>query len=229
MIDWHSHVLPKMDDGSRSIEESLKLINMQHRQGVDKIIATPHFYANDESVNSFLERRQASFELLKPNLAPNAPQIILGAEVKYYHGISKMENLKALRAQDSEILLLEMPFSRWTEYMLREITEMSLMGNVKLVLAHIERYLSLQSREVMEKVYSGEIFTQVNASFFANLSTRRKAVAMLRQGKIHFVGSDCHNTTSRPPRLDSAFAVIERKLGPGFLIQMDEYGQSMLV
>lgn len=229
MIDWHSHILPKMDDGSESVEESLKLINELDRQGISKIIATPHFYANDESVDSFLERRQASFELLKPNLPDTAPQIILGAEVKYYHGISKMAGLKELRAQGSEILLLEMPFAKWTEYMMREITEISLMGDVKLTLAHIERYLAMQSREVIERILTEEFFVQVNASFFANLASRHKAVAMLRQGKIHFVGSDCHNLTSRPPRLDKAYAVIEKKFGSDFVNQMSEYGYSMLV
>ena len=50
MIDWHSHVLPQMDDGSKSAEESLAMLKMQSEQGVDTVIATPHFYANDESL-----------------------------------------------------------------------------------------------------------------------------------------------------------------------------------
>ena len=58
MIDWHSHILPELDDGSRSVAESIYLINMQKAQGVGTVIATPHFYADDESVESFLERRE---------------------------------------------------------------------------------------------------------------------------------------------------------------------------
>ena len=58
MIDWHSHVLPKMDDGSSSVEVSLKLILMQQNQGVSKIIATPHFLANDESVDGLAAFRE---------------------------------------------------------------------------------------------------------------------------------------------------------------------------
>ena len=229
MIDWHSHVLPQMDDGSKSVEESLKLIEMQQAQGIKTVVATPHFYANDESVDSFLQRRKESFNLLKQSLPENAPKIILGAEVKYYHGISKLENLKALRAEGSEVLLLEMPFIKWTEYMVREITEISLMGDVKLVLAHIERYLSLQSRELWDYILNGEIFTQVNASFFASSVTRRKALSMLKQGKIHFLGSDCHNLTTRYPKLDKAQSVIEKKFGQTFINQMNEYGESVLV
>ena len=53
MIDWHNHLLPNMDDGSRSVEESLAMLRAQAAQGVTTVMATPHFYANDESVASF--------------------------------------------------------------------------------------------------------------------------------------------------------------------------------
>ena len=53
MIDWHSHVLPALDDGSRSVDESLALLKMLSEQGVDTVIATPHFYADRESLSSF--------------------------------------------------------------------------------------------------------------------------------------------------------------------------------
>ena len=53
MIDWHSHILPGIDDGSGSIEESLALLKMQREQGADTVIATPHFFADDETVDEF--------------------------------------------------------------------------------------------------------------------------------------------------------------------------------
>ena len=64
MIDWHSHILPGMDDGSRNVTESIALLNMQTSQGIRTVIATPHFYANDESVETFLERRRNAYEAL---------------------------------------------------------------------------------------------------------------------------------------------------------------------
>ena len=48
MIDWHSHVLPEMDDGSHSVAESIAMMQAQAEQGVTTVIATPHFYANDD-------------------------------------------------------------------------------------------------------------------------------------------------------------------------------------
>ena len=65
MIDFHTHILPRMDDGSRSVEESLEMLDSMRQQGVKTVFATPHFYANDESVDSFLERREASLKAMR--------------------------------------------------------------------------------------------------------------------------------------------------------------------
>ena len=131
MIDWHTHILPGMDDGSCDVAESIAMINMQMTQGVKTVIATPHFYANDEAVESFLERRKQTLEILKAKLPQDAPEIRLGAEVKYYQGISRMADLKALRIEGSKLLLLEMPMSSWTENMIRELLEMSSRSDTK--------------------------------------------------------------------------------------------------
>ena len=60
MIDWHSHILPGMDDGSKDPEESIAMLDMLEQQGIDTVIATPHFYANEETTEEFLGRRKVS-------------------------------------------------------------------------------------------------------------------------------------------------------------------------
>ena len=228
MIDWHNHVLPAMDDGSRDVAESIAMLGMHAAQGVDTVVATPHFYANDESVDSFVERRRLSYERLKEQLPPDAPAILLGAEVKYYQGISRLADLKKLRIEGSQLLLLEMPMNVWTESMIRELIELSGKGGLRIVLAHIERYLHLQGRDVWDRLGDSGILMQTNASFFTALSTKRKAMTLLREGHIHFLGSDCHNLTSRPPQIGKAFEVIQKKLGVEYIQLMNEYGQSVL-
>lgn len=229
MIDWHTHILPGMDDGSHDVAESISMINMQVSQGVHTVIATPHFYANDETVDSFLGRRKKALELLRAELPEGLPEIRLGAEVRYYQGISRMADLKALRIEGSKLLLLEMPMTSWTEYMVRELIELSGKSSIRIVLAHIERYLSLQKQAVWERIYDSGILMQVNASFFTTLASRRKAISLLRKGKIHFMGSDCHNMTSRSPQIGKAFEIIQKKLGDDYINQMNEYSYSMLV
>jgi protein-tyrosine phosphatase len=217
-----------MDDGSRNVAESISLMTMQLDQGISTVIATPHFYANDEPVEVFLDRRKSALETLKEELPDGYPTIIPGAEVRYYQGISRMPGLKKLRIQGSKLLLLEMPMTRWTEYMIRELVELAGMSGIRLVLAHIERYLSLQKQDVWTRLYESGIIMQVNASFFLSFTSRRKALSLLQEGKIHLVGSDCHDLTSRPPQIGEALAYLQKKLGDEFVNQMNKYGYSIL-
>lgn len=227
MIDWHSHILPGMDDGSKDAAESVAMLEMQASQGVLTVIATPHFYANDESVVAFMERRAAALDTLKAQLPENAPKILLGAEVRYYQGISRLENLKDLRIEGSKLLLLEMPMSVWTETVIRELIELSGKSGVQIVLAHVERYLKLQRQQVWDRILDSGILMQSNASFFTSLASKRKAINLLAEGVVQFLGSDCHNTTSRPPEMGKAFDVIRKKLGDDYLDQMTQYGYSL--
>lgn len=228
MIDWHSHILPQMDDGSQSVEESLNMLKVLSDQGVSTVIATPHFYANDESVEAFLKRRDHAFSQLRLNLKGNMPNIILGAEVKYYQGISRLKNLKDLRIDNTEFLLLEMPVNEWSELMVRELSELSCRSGMNIILAHGERYFHLQKREALNRIFESDILIQVNASFFESFISRIKAISMLKKGRIQLIGSDCHNMTTRPPNVSKALNIIRKRFGDDFINQMNEYGDSLL-
>lgn len=228
MIDWHSHILPAMDDGSRDPAESLQLLRMLSLQGADTVIATPHFYANDESVDEFLQRRKTAFDALSPHLPKEAPKILLGAEVKYYPGIARMTGLSELCIEGSRLLLLEMSMSRWTEYTLRELETLSDTGGVQVLLAHIDRYISLQHGDVWDRLLDRGILMQANANFFTDFGTRRRALSLLRRGVVRFIGSDCHGVRFRPPHIGDAARLIEKKLGKDFFCDLCEYGHSML-
>ncbi len=229
MIDWHSHILSGIDDGSHNLAESESLLEMLVSQGVDTVIATPHFYADNESVDSFLERRNKSFENLKNHLKLYAPNVLLGAEVRYYNGISKLSQLTDLSIENNRLLLLEMPFGRWTEYTVREMVELACNRKITVMLAHIDRYLKLQSSDVWQRLYESGILMQVNASFFADFLTRKKALSLLKSGTNIFIGSDCHNTAARAPRIGKAYEVISKKFGNSFIEQINEYGHSILI
>ena len=71
MIDFHTHILPGMDDGSRDVHESLQVLTLEDEQGVQEILLTPHFYAHIDKVSSFLERREHSFRKLTKALNVN--------------------------------------------------------------------------------------------------------------------------------------------------------------
>ncbi len=226
MIDFHAHILSGVDDGSKSVDESLLMLKALADQGVKTVIATPHFYANDESVDEFIDRRNKAYELLVDK-APDVPNIILGAEVRYYDGISRLQDLKKLRIEGTKFLLLEMPFSRWTEYAIKEIVDIASRGKITLVLAHIDRYLSMQSKDTLVRLLENGVLFQANASFFGRVLGASKAVRMLKENQIHFIGSDCHNLTDRAPNMHKAIQVIKKRIGNTAVGDYINFGNSL--
>ena len=96
MIDFHTHILPMIDDGSGSVEESIWLLEEEARQGVDLVVLTPHYYAEENSPVEFLKRRYESWKALRRLLRTEHPRIRLGAEVQYFEGICGVEDIRHL-------------------------------------------------------------------------------------------------------------------------------------
>ena len=227
MIDFHSHILPGIDDGSESVEMSLQMIASLKAQGADTICATSHFYATERTPERFLFRREEAYEQLKDSLPPDSPQILLGAEVLYFPGIARMDELPSLCLEGTNLLMLEIPFERWTEYMVREVMELVHSGRFTILMAHIERYFFQQPLSVWNSFLENNVLMQSNAEFFLPFLSRLKALFLLKQGRIHLLGSDCHNMDDRAPRLKEARTIIQNKAADT-LDEMDELGQHIL-
>ena len=234
MIDFHSHILPGIDDGSRSVAMSLGMIEELSRQGVDTICATSHFYVTQRTPEHFLERRQEAYALLETVLPDNAPRILLGAEVLYFPGISRLESLGDLCLEGTDVLLLEMPFSEWQEYWVREVCDLALSGEFTILMAHIERYYAQQPRRVWDQLLELDVLMQANADYFLQQDSifrfrnRNTALKLMKEGRIHLLGTDTHNLTSRPPRMAEAREVIREGLGQRALDQIDELGEEII-
>jgi len=214
MIDLHSHILPKLDDGSRSSDESLNMLTLLADQGVDLVVATPHYYAFENSPERFLERREASYMRLKQRLGADKPKVLLGAEVMYFEGIGYVEDLDKLRIEGTNLLLIEMPFDKWTDRCMREVISIGQRPDITVVLAHVDRYLGYQPKKVWGELASAGIRMQMNADPFLKWNTRYTALKMIKQGIVNFIGSDCHNTASRAPRIGEAQRIISEKIDP---------------
>ena len=208
MIDFHSHILPGIDDGSASVDESLRLLGISAEQGIELVCATPHFYPTNEDPESFLRHRARAWDKLSEKLDESSPKVLLGAEVYYFGGISRNDMITDLRIGDTGILLLEMPFNKWTDAMVREIVELNARRGVRVMLAHIERYIKYQERGVFEYLLDNRVIMQSNADFFIDWKTKHKALRMLKQGRIDVIGSDAHNLTERRPKIGEALAAL---------------------
>ncbi len=228
MIDIHTHILPQIDDGSQSVEESLQLLRQEAAQGVTQVALTPHFYALEDSPRRFLERRQRAYEALLPHLEPGLPQLRLGAEVQYFEGICSAEQIGELRIQGTRLLLLEMPFCPWTERMREDVLALNARPDIQVVLAHVERYLRWQDRDTLPELLDSRVLTQVNAGAFTHWKTRGRALQLLRKGQVAFLGSDCHDLTARPPRLREAGEQIAQKLGRASLDRLTGYSYAVI-
>lgn len=213
MLDIHSHVLPKMDDGSKSTDESLELLRMSKSQGVDTIFATSHFYASHEDPDRFLLRRDHAWKKLESRLTAEHPAVLLGAEVLYYPGISESEKAASLSIAGTDLILIEMPFYPWSSRIFDELERFSSMCHLTVILAHIDRYRRSQKKTVFNEMFEHPFLFQLNADAFLDFSTRRFALDMMKAESIDFLGSDCHNLSARPPRLADAKKVIEKKCG----------------
>lgn len=211
MTDFHSHVLPEMDDGSKSVEESLAMLRACARQGIGCVAATSHFYPMENSPEQYLRRRAVAAERLKRAWKPGLPKLLLGAEVYFFEGMSAVRELDALRLEGTQLLLVEMPFHPWTERMVRELLAVHERQGVTVALAHIERYFRFQPKGVWDDLLAEGVLMQCNAEFFLSWKTRGKARRMLAEGKIHLLGSDCHNMTDRPPRLGEALSAMKKE------------------
>ena len=239
MIDFHTHILPGIDDGSHSTEMTKEMLRREAQMGVTHIYATPHFYAHRRSVKQFLERRDGALEKVNSLLEsrPELPKVTAGAEVYYFSGIGRAEHLGDLCIEGTDIILLEMPFAQWHRDIIKDVEDILGKRDLRIVLAHAERYERFQKdRDTWNTILDMPLTIQLNTEYIIDPGS------WLRQSREHkfcmqmladydniIIGTDCHNMTSRAPNLDKARAVIENKLGSDRLTQIDEYTNKLLV
>lgn len=215
MLDLHTHILPKVDDGSQSRKQSMQMLRREARQGVKRVALTSHFYANEESPERFLKRRDSSLLALQAMAEgqKGLPEWIVGAEVAYFGGISRMEGIERLCLGTTRAILIEMPFCRWNRTMIDELVFLRESRGVQPILAHVDRYIKYQPLGMIRELRESGMWMQANASFFLRWQTSWLAMWMLKKHRIQFIGSDCHNTKRRPPNVKKAMVRIKERLG----------------
>ena len=215
MIDIYCHVLPGVDDGSRSVEMSLEMLHELRKQGVDKVVATPHFYPTSNSPERYFADRKRAYERLMEAVDDDCPQIALGAEVMYFEGISRYEGLSDFKTEGTDLLLLEMPFIPWTSRAIDEVIRLGSSYRTKLVMAHIERYYQYVDKKVWRLFAENGILMQSNAEALFDRKLRRKTLRALKDGTVSFIATDSHNMSGRAPNMADALREISRALGSG--------------
>lgn len=206
MVDFHSHILPGVDHGSKSLEVSLAQLELASKYGVKKIIATSHFYPHKHTVESFLNVRSKAFSELQKNVLPHHPEIRLAAEVLMCEGIERLEGLRQLCLEGTDFLFLEIPYNDFSGSLIDSVRQIHKKGIAKVILVHPERY----SPKIIEDFLNVGAELQINADVLNKFFIPRCVKSWLKQGKIVAIGSDIHGANANAYR---KFSVAIKKLG----------------
>ena len=198
ITDLHCHILPGLDDGSRDLDMTLKMLNMAYAQGVRRIIATPHYHMGyvqnePEKFLKVLKEVQEKIEKKYPDL-----ELRPGNEIFYSDGVLdllKEGKILPLGGENSRYVLLE--FSPQDTYgRIQEAVMKFIRAGYRPVLAHVERYSCLHKQKVhLEELQEQGVLFQVN------YNSIKKNKWLFRQGFVDLLSTDCHNVTERAPKI----------------------------
>lgn len=207
-VDYHCHCLPSVDrDGCFDIDETAQMVSNLAQQGVSKIYATPHFYSHNESVSSFVTRRNAAYEKLCSHpMSSGFPEIVLSAEITIEWGLSECDLSPLL--SDCGIALLELPYNNFKRWVIEIIENIAYTYSVIPVIAHIERYSWYEQAQLEELFSIDNIYFQVNCGVFASSQEMKWLKKFLKNDVSVVFGSDSHNMTDRAPDFDKLNGII---------------------
>lgn len=229
MIDVHSHILPLLDDGASSVEESLNMLKYSKLQGVDTVVATPHCYLKGpDGIDDFLKRRKESYELLKKELEKEPgeyPKLLMACELHIMDSMPDVKSLRPLCIEGTDYILVELPYKKWTVEHYDFLYELSLCS-MRPVIAHIDRYKA--HKKEFYNLFSLDLVYQVNADAFIRGRIKRFMPFLFERGVIQLLGSDMHNMKERISHIKEAQIAIHKGYGQERLNYLIDNSNSLL-
>lgn len=228
MIDIHSHIIPKIDDGAKDLETSLKLLEIAENHGTKGIVATPHYYKG--FYNFEYKNIQKELEYLKVLAKDNGIDINIyyGQEVCVFNGmVRELEEEKIGTINGTRYMLIEFPLDEFKRDAFDEIYELQIRGIVPII-AHPERYkiFKRNPEKINELINEGYLFQLNSGSILGDFSkeTKKTAQLFLKNNIYSFIGSDAHNLRSRT----SSLKEIINNLDSSYTNEYNENGVKML-
>ena len=210
MIDFHSHVLPHIDDGAKEAAVAIQMLEESKRQGVTTVICTPHYYGKKRSPQQFIEKRAACYQRLLPSI-PEGMELRLGAEVYFSEdNVVANQELSLLSIGDTRYVMLELPFApHFSTRLFERIEEFIRETDSIPLIAHVDRYPAvLKKPSIITTLIEMGCLIQVNAEAFVTPRVKNFAMALFEKGMVHAVGSDMHNMAERRPNMEKFFAYL---------------------
>ncbi|PLT31778.1 tyrosine-protein phosphatase [Peribacillus deserti] len=235
MIDLHSHILPGVDDGANSIEESLELARLAVKEGIQTLYATPH-HKNGSYVNERKSILKASESLNKVMQDEKIPlKIMPGQEVRIYGEIAEdveKAELLLIGTQHGQYLLVELPSGHVPRYTERVLFDIQLLG-ITPIIVHPERNAEIIERpDILFNLVDKGALTQVTASSvtgYFGKKIKKFSHDLISANLTHFIASDAHNTKSRSFNMIQTYDEIEKEYGIDMIYLFKENAEAVLL
>lgn len=222
MIDIHTHILPYIDDGADSWDETMEMLRQAENDGISGIVCTSHvlYILNKEIEEIFIEKFQ---ELKKRAGNENinlklylASEININAKFEFSSPIATING-------EGKYMVLELPMNEFPNHAGDLFFQLSLKGIVP-ILVHPERNaMIIQRPDIVDNLVKRGVLIQVNSGSITGIFGRRirdVVFYLLVKGLVHVVASDCHGLIGRPPILSDAFKIVDKKCGRRFADQL---------
>lgn len=212
MIDFHSHILPGIDDGSSSEELSCRILEELKNQGVTEVVFTPHYYGQRHSVEQFLFLRQDALTRLSEQYKGDL-KTHLGCECNIaLCALNDFSELRAVAVEGTRYILTEMSFdSAWDGTLSYRVQNLLRLG-LRPVIAHVEIYPAVRKNpSLAAELIARGCLLQINCDSIVNGDSL--AFALIEHGQMHAIGSDTHNMTARPPHYAEAAKIFTSRYG----------------
>ncbi len=219
--DMHTHILPGIDDGSETVQNSVLMLECLKKQGVTNVCFTPHMYSQEISADDFLRLRQSAFDKLKPHL-PDGMEFCLGAEVFVTDYLFVNDNLNRLCYGGKRYMLTEFPYkSQFQGRSNRQLCKLINDYSITPVIPHIERYPALmKSYELRQELREMGVLFQTNTISFEKIPARLKLGKLIKNGEIDLFGTDAHSFAHNTP--ESYMKTIELLKNKGLKRDIEE-------
>ena len=233
MIDFHSHILPNVDDGSKSVEETFELLEEAKNAGFEGVISTSHYMEEYYEVN--VAERKVWINALSENLYQKNIdlKLYLGNEIYISKNIIDfLETGKATSINNSNYVLFEFPMNSKPMDMYDIIYDM-LEYKLVPVLAHPERYSFVQKEPnlVYDLIQKGVLMQSNYGSILGMYGEKAQIIVrkLLENNMVHFLGSDVHRANSIYSKIQSSLGEIEAIVGEEKLKEISSVNPKLVV
>ena len=215
MIDIHCHILPEVDDGSRSLNESIEMAMIAKEQGITKIVNTSHYHPDFryKKGEELLKELEDFNNVLKENMIDI--DVLIGNEIYYTKDLIKeIDELDFYTLNNSRYILIELPPTNFPKDLCNIVYELKEKNYIP-VFAHVERYREVQENpELIYEVINAGAIIQVNSHSILGKSGKelqKVCNTLLNRNMVHVVGTDAHSSKRRTPIFLDAYKYVSEK------------------